>query len=301
MKLTDNIIYFGISTFMSLLGMIPKSIGDRMGYFLGSVWFFLDRKHRKLTINNIKQAYKDEKNDKEIKKIAKTVFKNTARMLFEHTRFHRMKHEDFHDLFSITGLDNLKAAHREGKGILCFSGHLGNWELLSALPYITKIGFSVIYKTVEFAPVDKYITKKREFTGCYMLPLHNALEEVMKSLKRGDMVGLIVDQNVRKRNRGVFIDFFGRKAIATKGLAKLALSTKAPVVPIFIFRDNKGKVNIDILPKMLLIQTQDEEKDLFDNTQIYHSLIEEYVKKYPEQYFWVHNRWKTRPLEEKNN
>ncbi|MCP3900912.1 MAG: lysophospholipid acyltransferase family protein [Desulfobacteraceae bacterium] len=298
MKLIDNIIYSGIVTFTSLLGMIPISIGDMIGDFLGSVWFFLDRKHRNLTINNIKSAYKKEKTDKEVKKIACKVFQNIARMLFEHTRFHRMKHEDFHDFFKITGFDNLKAAHAGGKGILCFSGHLGNWELLAALPYLTKIGFSVVYKTIESAPVGKYMKKKREFTGVKLLPLHNALNEVMMSLKRGDMIGLIVDQNMRKRHRGVFIDFFGRKAIATKGLAKLALSTKAPVVPIFTYRDKKGKYNIEILPKMPLIQTQDEEKDIFDNTQVYHSLIEKYIRKYPEQYFWVHNRWKTRPLDE---
>lgn len=301
MKLTDYIIYSGISTFMSLLGMIPASIGDRMGYFLGSVWFFLDKKHRKLTINNIKQAYKDEKNDKEIKEISKTVFKNIARMLFEHTRFHRMKHEEFFDFFTIKGMDNFKAALAEGKGILGFSGHLGNWELLAAIPYLTKTGFSVVYKIIESVPVGKYLKKKREFTGINLLPLHNALEEVLSTLKRGDMVGLMVDQNMRKRHRGVFIDFFGRKAIATKGLAKLALSTKAPVVPAFIFRDSKGKIILDILPKMPLIQTQDEEKDIIDNTQAYHSLIEKYVRKYPEQYFWVHNRWKTRPLEEQND
>ena len=297
MKFTDNIIYFGISTFMSLLGMITVSIGNMMGDLLGSTWFFLDRKHRKLTINNIKSAYKDEKTDNEVKKIACKAFQNTSRMLFEHTRFHRMKLEDFHDLFSITGFEHLKDAHKEGKGILGFTGHLGNWELLAAVPYLTKIGFSVVYKTIEFAPVGKYMHKKREFTGLKLLPLHNALDEVIETLNRNEIAGLMIDQNMRKRHRGVFIDFFGRKACSTKGLAKLAISTKAPVLPVFIYRD-KGKFNIEILPKMPLIQTQDEEKDIFDNTQAYHSLIEKYVRKYPEQYFWVHNRWKTRPLEE---
>lgn len=284
---------------MSFLGMIPEPVSNQLGNFIGSIWFFLDKKHRTLTMNNIKKAYGSRKSNKEIKILAKNVFKNTAKMLFEHARFHRMKHEDFSGLFSITGLEHLKAAHAEGKGVLCFSGHLGNWELLATLAYITQIKFSVIYKTIEFAPMDRYITKTREFTGCNMLPLHNALDQVIISLGRGDMIGLIVDQNVRKRNRAVFIDFFDRKASATKGLAKLALSTKAPVVPLFIFKD-KGRTKIEILPKVPLIQTDDIEQDIFDNTQVYHSIIEKYVRKYPEQWFWLHNRWKTRPLEEIN-
>ncbi|MFO7885372.1 MAG: lysophospholipid acyltransferase family protein [Desulfobacteraceae bacterium] len=297
MKIIDNIIYFGISIFMCLLGFLPESVGNIMGNFLGSIWFNFDKKHRKLTIKNLKLAYKNEKTDKEIKAIAKTVFQNTAKMLFEHTRFHRTKQENLHKLFSIRGLEHLKAAHEEGKGILGFTGHLGNWELLSALAYITKIDFAVVYKTIEFAPLNRYIIKKREFTGAKMFPVHNALDAIVKSLQQGGIAGIWLDQNVRKRERGVFIDFFNRKACTTKGLARLALSTKAPVIPVFTYRAD-NKTFIDILPKMPLIETGNLEQDILDNTQAYHSLIEKYVRKYPDQWFWIHNRWKTRPLEE---
>jgi KDO2-lipid IV(A) lauroyltransferase len=282
---------------MSMIGMIPAPIGKIMGDLLGSFWFFIDKKHRTLTISNIKNAFGNGKSNREIKALAKDAFKNTAGMLFEHTRFHRMRREDLHKIFSITGLENLKAAHEEGKGILGFTGHLGNWELLSALAYITKIDFAVVYKTIGFAPLNRYIIKKREFTGAKMFPVHNALDAIVKSLNKGNIAGIWLDQNVRKRKRGVFINFFDRKACTTKGLARLALSTKAPVIPIFTFKD-KGKTHITILPKIPLIKTQDMEKDILDNTQTYHSVIEEYVRKYPEQYFWQHNRWKTRPLEE---
>ena len=218
-------------------------------------------------------------------------------MLFEHTRFHRMKHEDFHKLFSIKGLDILMDAHAEGKGIIGITGHLGNWELLTAVSYLTNIRFSAIYKTIEFAPLDRYMTIKRSLTGCEMLPLHNALDGVKNSLAKGDLAGLIIDQNVRKRDRGVFIDFFNRKACANKGPARLALSTQAPVIPVFLYRDKK-KFTIEVFERIPLIQTGDLEKDILDNTQVYHSIIEENIRKHPEQYFWQHNRWKTRPLEE---
>ncbi len=300
MKPIDTVIYHVISLSMNLLGMIPAPIADKIGDFLGSLWFFLDKKHRTLTISNLTHTYAGEKDEKEIIKIAERVFRNTARMLFEHTRFHRTKLENLHKLFTITGLEHLEAAHARGRGILCFSGHLGNWELLSALTYITGIEFAVVYKRIEFEPFNQYIMKKREFTGAKMFPVHNALDEIVKCLKRGGIAGLYVDQNVRKRHRGVFIDFLNRKACTTNGLARLALSTKAPVIPIFTFKD-KGRSHIVILPEMPLIETGDPEQDILENTQAYHSVIEKYIRKYPDQWFWMHNRWKTRPPEELDN
>ncbi len=297
-KTINNLLYHAISIFMSLLGRVPESAGNRAGDILGTLWFAFDKKHRKLTCSNIKLAYGTKKNYREVRILARNVFKNTARMLFEHTRFHRMNPEHFSDVFSIKGLDNLITAHDRGKGVLLYSGHLGNWELLLLIPYITRLKFCVVYKTVKFAPMDRYIMAKREFSGnCDMIPLHNALDKVKASLKRGEIIGLAVDQNTRKRDRGVFIDFFNRKACVQKGFASLAVSTKAPVVPLFTYREN-NKTYIEILPQIPLIQTNDEQQDIFDNTQVFHSIIEKYVRKYPDQYFWMHNKWKTRPLDE---
>ena len=298
-KKLDNIIYHGIAVFMSLLGRIPESAGNRAGDILGTVWFLFDKKHRKMTLNNIKNAYEDEKSDVQIKVLARSVFKNIARNLFEHTRFHRgVDPENFSRFFTIKGLDNLHSAHAEGKGVLCYSCHLGNWELLPVLSYITGIRFSAVYHTVEFAPMNRYINEKRAYAGLVdMIPLHNALHAVKRCLGKGEIAGLLVDQNVRKRHQGVFINFFNRKACVHKGFVKLAISTKAPVVPVFTYRD-RGKNYIEILPKVPLIQTGDEQKDILDNTQGYHSIIEKYIRKYPDQWFWLHNKWKTRPLEE---
>jgi len=296
-KMLDNLIYHAISISMSLLGKIPVSVGNKAGDILGALWFAFDKKHGKLTCSNIKHAYGSEKNDIQVKVFARRVFQNIARMLFEHTRFHGMNPENFSRLFSVKGLENLYSAHAQGKGILCYSCHLGNWELLSVIPYITGLKFSVVYQTVEFAPMNRYINEKREFTGASMIPLHNALDKVKACLEQGDIAGLIVDQNVRKRHRGVFVDFFNRKSCVHKGLAGLAMSTKAPVLPVFTYR-SQGKIYIEILPQVPLIQTKDEQKDIFDNTQVYHSIIEKFIRKYPDQWFWVHNKWKTRPLEE---
>lgn len=296
-KMMNNIIYHGISIFMALLGKIPEHAGNKAGDILGAVWFAIDKKHVKLTCSNIRQAYGNDKSDIEVKQLARKVFKNIARMLFEHTRFHGMSPENFSRLFSVKGIEHLHSAHAQGKGVLAYTCHLGNWELLSVVPYMTGLNFSVVYQTVEFAPMNRYINEKRSFTGIDLIPLHNALDKIKACLAKGEMAGLIVDQNVRKRHRGVFIDFFNRKACVHKGLAMLAMSTKAPVLPAFTYKE-KGKNILEILPEVPLIQSSDEQKDIFDNTQVYHSILEKYIRKYPDQWFWVHNKWKTRPLEE---
>ncbi len=298
MNLLDTIIYHGILIFVRALGVISPATGDKIAGVLGAVWFALDKKHRQITLENIAQAYGSELNREQRRKFALTVFKNAANMLFEHARFTRLNPREYSKILSVRGLFNLKAAHARGKGVLCFSSHLGNWELVAGLGSMVDISFSVVYRKLKSQLLDRYIKEKRSAPGCKMLTMHKALDGVLASLDRGDGVGLIIDQNVRKRNRGVFVDFFGRKACANSGLARLALSTGAPVIPVFTFRDG-GKFVIEILPEIPLVRTGDDTRDILENTRIHNALIEKYVRKYPEQWFWIHNRWRTRPLDEK--
>jgi len=295
MTFFENSVYQGLSRFMALLGRIPYSTGVFFGRILGSIWFVADKKHRKLCLDNLSRAYAGEKTRKEIKSLARQVFNNTAAMVFEHAWFHRLGPERFVKIATINGLDHLKKAHGKGKGVICFSGHLGNWELASCLPAATGIPLAVVYKTIEYPPFDRYVKDKRNATGCVMHPLHNALDGIKESLARKEHAGLFIDQNSRQRDKSVFVDFMGRRASANTGPAKLALFTRAPVVPVFIFKENQ-RFTIDILPEVPLIETGYPNRDLAENTRRYHSIIETYVRKYPDQWFWIHNRWRTRPL-----
>ncbi|MFO7883787.1 MAG: lysophospholipid acyltransferase family protein [Desulfobacteraceae bacterium] len=293
----DNFVYRSLSGFMDLIGRFSSSTGRCLGRILGSVWFALDRKHRHLCLDNLNHAFAKEKSQQEIKRIARNVFNNTAAMVFEHARFYRIGPEKAAFMMNVRGLDNLNQAYAKEKGVICFSAHLGNWELATSIAVISGFPFSVVYKTIEYPPFDRYITDRRNDTGCTMLPLHNALDQIRRCLADGGIAGLIVDQNTRKRHQAVFVDFMGRKASAASGPAKLALSTGAPVVPVFFFKEN-NTYTLEILPELPLIKTGDHAKDIFENTRQYHSLIESYVRKYPDQWFWLHNRWRTRPLDE---
>jgi len=297
MSTADKLMSRMLSGFMSVIGLFSPSTGRLLGKILGRIWFGLDKKHRKITIESLDHAYGTQMGSHDLWLLARRVFENTAGMLFEHARFHSMDTNNYWTAFEIRGLHHFWAAHAKDRGILCFSGHLGNWELASAICCFTAVRFSVVYKTIENPVMDNYVKSTRAATGSRLLPLHNALDGVFETLARGEAVGLFVDQNSRKRDRSVFVDFFGRKASANTGLARIALRTNAPVIPILTYRKNY-RMHIEILPEMPLIRTDDEEHDILVNTQAYHSLIEDYIRQYPDQWLWLHNRWRTRPLEE---
>jgi KDO2-lipid IV(A) lauroyltransferase len=297
MSTADKLVSHILSGFMSILGLLSPSMGRLLGKILGRIWFGLDKKHKRIALDSLGHAYATEMDSHARWLLARRVFENTATMLFEHARFHTIDPDDYFDLFEIKGLEHFKAAHAKGRGVIVFSGHLGNWEYGSALTRLTGVTFSVVYKTIESPVMDSYVKAKRGSAGCKMLPLHNALDDVFETLARGEAVGLIVDQNSRKRHRSVFVDFFGRKASANTGLARIALRTNAPVVPILTYRKN-GRSHLESLPEMPLIRTGNEEHDILVNTQAYHALIEAYIRQHPDQWLWLHNRWRTRPLEE---
>jgi KDO2-lipid IV(A) lauroyltransferase len=297
MKLIDKVTYLGLQLFISILGKIPLRTGTSIGNFLGAIWFSVDKKHKKITIDNLSHAYGQELSKKEIITLARKIFKNTARMIFEYAWLYNSVSKNNSKYFSIKGVEYLSAAHAKKKGVLLLSAHLGNWELGAALATFTNFPITVVYRKIKSKPIDLLIQKNRESFGVKVYPLHNAFDGVSQALKRGDLVGLLIDQNTG-HNRGVFIDFFGRKACANTGLAKLALQTGAPVVPIFNYREN-GKFIIEIQPELPVIRTGDIKNDILKNTQSQNTTIEKIVRKHPDQWFWIHKRWKTRPLHEK--
>ncbi len=286
-------MYHGISLFILCLGVLPPSMTDSMRNILASLWFSVDRKHRQLTLDNIRRAYGSKLSRRQHENLARDVFKNTVGMLFEHARLRRIQPRNYSRFMSIRGLVHLATARARGKGVLCFSAHLGNWELIPMIGRIVDIPISIVYRKLKFSPLDRYIKERRTATGCRMLTMHRALDEVMASLNRGEVAGMVIDQNTSNRSHGAFVDFFGRKACANTGPAMLALSTGASVLPIFNFREN-GKFIIEILPAVPTVRTGDYRTDLVENTRNYNAIIETYVKKYPGQWFWIHNRWRTK-------
>ncbi|THB79093.1 MAG: lauroyl acyltransferase [Desulfobacteraceae bacterium] len=296
MTASEKLIYRLLILFCTVIGAISLQKSRTLSRLLGRFWYTVDKKHRRVVLDNLTQAFGREMTPGQIRELAEKVFYNTVLIVFEYTWFHSSKNRYRSDRIQLTGLEHLRKAHQKNKGVLVLTGHMGSWEVLTAVAPITGLPASVVYKTIESKPINRFVKENREKAGIKLYPLHNAFDAVYEALDRGELVGLLMDQNT-SHARGVFIDFFGRKACANPGLVKLAFQTGAAVVPVFNYRQG-DKIIIEIQPELPLIRTGNWQQDIFENTQFHHQVMEDFIRQHPDQWFWVHNRWKNRPFEE---
>jgi len=284
-----------IEMLFKLLGLIPRKwtfgLGNRLGHFL----YLVDKKHREIVLNNLTRAFGREKNRYEIEMLAKQVFKNAFQIVFEIGWSLNLDEKRLMEYFTIEGRSHFKNAYEKGQGVLVLTGHFGNWELLSVIGAMLAYPLSVLYRPLDFKPLDRFFVNLRTRFGGKVIPLKRSMFEILKSLGRGEMVVLLMDQNV-DWYEGVFVDFLGHRACTNKGLALLALKTRVPVVPVFMVRE-KGGFTAKFLPEIPLKISGDKTRDVEDNTQQYNQIIESFLRQYPDQWFWLHQRWKTRPYQ----
>ncbi len=284
--------YWILKGLFRALSWIPALVTEKLAAGIAMLWFKLDKFHREIAISNLKIAFSNEKSSLEIEALAKKSFFNVANMIFESSRAFHWDTATIKKNLKIEGVEHLDSAQKKGKGVLLFSGHVGNWEMSLFITDITPYVITGVYKKLKMAAVERYILKKRQSRGGRMYPVKDAVGGILYELDQGNLMGLLIDQNAKKL--GVFVDFFGKKASSNKGLAQLALSTGSPVVPYFIVKRNGGYV-VEVLPEVPLINTGDVEADILANTSQYNKIIENFIRRYPEQWLWIHRRWRTRP------
>ena len=284
-----------IEMLFRLLGLIPRKWAFRLCNCLGHLLFLADKKHREIVLNNLTRAFGREKNRYEIEMLAKQVFKNAFQIVFEIGWSLNLDEKRLMEYFTIEGRSHFKNAYEKGQGVLVLTGHFGNWELLSVIGAMLAYPLSVLYRPLDFKPLDRFFVNLRTRFGGKVIPLKRSMFEILKSLGRGEMVVLLMDQNV-DWYEGVFVDFLGHRACTNKGLALLALKTRVPVVPVFMVRE-KGGFTAKFLPEIPLKISGDKTRDVEDNTQQYNQVIESFLRRYPDQWFWLHQRWKTRPYQ----
>ncbi|WP_457553716.1 lysophospholipid acyltransferase family protein [Desulfobacula sp.] len=291
--MNDDRIFKLIKLAVNLLAMLPRGILKFFSDSLGHIWYMADKRHRNVVIENIHFAYPEKFSLEQSRRFAKVVFKNVAGILFEVIWSYGKTWDELSRYVSIKGLKNLENAKKKGRGIVLLCSHLGNFELGGAV--IAKAGIAPygVYRKFDFQPIERFLLEVRQRFGTTMIPLRGASKKIDTILRNNGVVGTLLDQSV-DWYKGVFVDYFGRPACTNDGLAKLVLRSKAAVVPVFILRQNNHYI-VEFLPEIPLEITGDPIKDIENNTQNYVSSIESTVRRSPEQYFWVHNRWKTKP------
>ena len=280
-----------IRLILSCFRSVPVRLRTRIFVSLFLVFYHLSPRRRLIAIHNIKRAF-PEKSMAEIVLIAKGVYRNMAITTAEFFDMPYLTKDNIHELVEVDGIEHCNKALKKNRGLLVFSAHFGNWELQAIAFSLIFQPMLVIYRILDNIFLERFVTDIRSSTGNRLLTKQKAMRTMLKALNANEVVGLLIDQNWSWQE-GVFVDFFGRPACTTDGLALLAMHTGAPVIPGFMVRMENGKYRLVIGEEVKIINTGQKEKDVHANTQNFTRIIEDIVRKYPDQWFWVHQRWKT--------
>lgn len=279
-----------------LLGHLPLSITAALGRPFGLLIYWLYKKHRNIAKDNLRLAFGADISDKEIDRITKKIFQNLVTAFFEFMRIPWLTVEKLDDRVQCDGMENLQGALKKGRGVIFVTAHLGNWELLAAYYGLKGFPVDIVARELDNPAFEKFVKWTRQRSGNRIVSKSRAMRKLLRTLASNGIAGILLDQNVALAE-GVFVDFFGTLACTNKGPAMLAAISGAAIIPTFILREG-GKHRIIINKEVERVDTGDKDRDAVVNTARMTKAIESAIKGHPDQWFWVHRRWKTRPPEE---
>jgi KDO2-lipid IV(A) lauroyltransferase len=280
------------------IGLLPRPLAHRVGIALGRIVYLLHSKLRRVGMRNLGMVF-PENSIPERRRILRGEFMSLGRQLAEVCLFPRYTKENVSEVVIYDGFENYEQASARGKGVLFLTGHLGGWELSAFAHSLYGHPLHFVMRPLDNPYLDRLVRQYRTMHGNIAIDKDDPVRELLRAMKEGATVGILMDTNVMPP-QAVFVDFFGICAGTASGLARIALRTNAAVVPGFTVWDSAlGKYRLRFDPAIPLIRTGDQEADILANTQQFTKIIERFVRKYPDQWLWVHRRWKTRPPGEK--
>ena len=293
MGLKDCLQFLFFKKIKLIIYILPRSLVILWGRLVGMSIYFLDKKHRSIAQANLNLALGSDLSSPAIKKISRRCFIHFGQTFFDLIKFGQLSPKKKNKLIKIEGAEYLKKALARGKGVLLFSGHFGNWEV--ATPFLSSwTKLNVIARPLDNRLLEKELYKLRTKLGATVIYKQHAAKPILKSLNRGEMVAILIDQNVL-RSQAIFVDFFNKKAATTPSLAAFYLRTKAALLPVFCYPLSPKQYFLKIYPPLKIQISGNQSQDLLKITQICTKIIENQIKKNPEYWFWFHRRWKTRP------
>ena len=281
-------------TFVKTLGALPRSLARRLA--AAGAWLLLLMRPRlqKTAEFNLRLAF-PEWTEVQRHGVMKRMARNLGWMAAEFARFPTYTRENIEKVLVLDGHENFMAGQRRGKGVLYLTGHIGAWELSSYAHALYGFPLHYMARPLDNKPLDAMVNRYRGLSGNKPIYKNESARQMLRVLKDAGTVGILADQNTMP-DEGVFVDFFGTAACTTTGIARVALHTDAAVVPGYAYWDeNLQKYRLRFEPPVELVRTGDMERDVAENTQRFAKVIEEIIRKYPDQWVWIHARWKNRP------
>jgi KDO2-lipid IV(A) lauroyltransferase len=282
-----------------LLAALPLPLAMRLGEAVALLLHVVDRPHRRVGLINLGIAFPD-RSLRERRRILRRSWLNLGRMAAECAHVRRLTPATVGEWVTFedaAGWRDVMARIAE-TGAFVLTGHFGNWELFAYAHGLLGHPVHLVYRALRNPRIDAFVARLRRAAGTVTLRKSAAGREVVRALRQRVPIVIPADQN-STRGLGVHVDFFGTPASTNVGLARLAVRSGLPVVPAFLVRQGRGPRHRIVVGSVVpVVDTGNREADVRENTQRFTRVIEEMIVRYPDQWLWVHKRWKTRPLGE---
>ena len=285
--------YLAAASLLKFLGWLPHSLSRAVCAALGWLSYGLWPRLRRVGLFNLRLAFPDGQ-DRERRQILFGLFQNLGRMLADFSQFPKLNRSNIERLIVYEGFEHFARAKDQGKGVLFLTAHFGNWELSSFAHGLYGFPCNFVIRELDNPLVGKLINGYRSASGGRPIEKKDFAFQAIRSVKRGEAVGILMDQNMQPAE-GVFVNFFGHAACTTSGPARLAQKTGVPIVLGLVIWDSKLRKYRLRFDPVEWIRREDPEEEITVNTANFTRLIEDYVRRYPDHWLWVHRRWKTRP------
>ena len=282
-------IYTSMKALSAVLCALPYQLQYGIGYLLGQLgWLFTPKKRKRLAIGQILFCRITD-DVEEAKRIAKASVTRFGRMIVDVLRYPEIKDGKYKEMFTMDGREYLEDAKADGKGAIMIALHSGNWELLGGI--LASEGYPLISVAMQQqGDADRFINEYRTMMHQHVT-YKTGVREMVKELHKGSFIGLIMDQD--PGDQGQLVPFFGYETLTPVGPAAMARMQDVPIIPVTIrFDEYTGKHKITVHPPIYAEKTDDRKRDIAVTLTILNEWLEDYIRRYPEDWFWLHNRWK---------
>lgn len=288
-----TVVYWCLRFMIWISGLMPRRAWLHFCGSIGGLAWHFAKDSRALTLKHLRMAF-PEKTQQQITQLAKGNFRMLGKNAGDILRSSRIKNlADLEEFLTTDGLEHYHHAHQKGKGVIFLTCHLGAFDLQITNMAMRGLNPNIIGTPLKDKRLNDLLWNYRNLHGAIAIERGRETFRLIKVLKSGGSVALLIDQDTRVKT--VFVDFFGIPAATPVGATVLALKTGAAVVPTYIYLGEDGLQHMHLLPEIPLTTTGDEEVDIRNNTQVLTNFIEETIRRHPEQWVWMHERWKTRP------
>ena len=293
-NLRINFEYLLARSLIAVFGWLPLRISMLVGAKFAGVAGYFGGRLRRTGRRNLELAFPDLA-PSERKRLLRGCFENLGRLLGVFSHFAEGDTHSLKGIVECEGLEHLDAARANGRGLILFTGHVGAWEFSSFGLSLFGYPLSFLVRRIDNPKIEDLVDRARTRLGNRSIDKRSAAREILRILQGGGALGILVDLNTQERE-GIFVDFFGVKASTTFLVAKLALRTNSEVLPVFApWNREQQRFLLKIEEALKIVRSGDEEEDVRLLTQALTSVVERYVRRYPDQWLWIHRRWKTRP------